>query len=124
MITCFYFTYVVARSIALLLVNGDYFMATVLATTLTKLVLRYATLNSDATAVNTRRAEAMLIMTSIIRVGQSQFVTHQIDEDSYDRIMQDLRVVGSREHNQTVDKIYLEDSRKAFARQIKAEEVG
>lgn len=99
-------------------------MATVLATTLTKLVLRYATLNSDATAVNTRRAEAMLIMTSIIRVGQSQFVTHQIDEDSYDRIMQDLRVVGSREHNQTVDKIYLEDSRKAFARQIKAEEVG
>lgn len=124
MITCFYFTYVVARSIALLLVNGDYFMATVLATTLTKLVLRYATLNSDGTAVNTRRAEAMLIMTSIIRVGQSQFVTHQIDEDSYDRIMQDLRVVGSREHNQTVDKIYLEDSRKAFARQIKAEEVG
>lgn len=124
MITCFYFTYVVARSIALLLVNGDYFMATVLATTLTKLVLRYATLNSDATAVNTRRAEAMLIMTSIIRVGQSQFVTHQIDEDSYDRIMQDLRVVGSREHNQTVDKVYLEDSRKAFARQIKAEEVG
>lgn len=124
MITCFYFTYVVARSIALLLVNGDYFMATVLATTLTKLVLRYATLNSDGTAVNTRRAEAMLIMTSIIRVGQSQFVTHQIDEDSYDRIMQDLRVVGSREHNQTVDKVYLEDSRKAFARQIKAEEVG
>ncbi|KAI8138542.1 adaptin N terminal region-domain-containing protein [Fennellomyces sp. T-0311] len=107
---------------SLLLVNGDYFLGTVLATTLTKLVLRYSTLVSDASAVNSRRAEAMLIMTSIIRVGQSQFVTHHIDEDSYDRIMQDLRVVGNRQHEKVIDKVYLEDSRNAFAKQIQAEE--
>ena len=108
---------------ALLLVNGDYFLGTVLSTTLTKLALRYSTLVSDAAAVNARRAEAMLIMTSIIRVGQSQFVTHNIDEDSYDRIMQDIRVVGNRQHEKAIDKVYLEDSRNAFAKQIQAEEV-
>lgn len=85
--------------------------------------MRYSLLVSDAAAVNARRAEAMLIMTSIIRVGQSQFVTHQIDEDSYDRIMQDLRAVGNREHDKTIEKVYLEDSRAAFANQIQAEEV-
>ncbi|KAI9250918.1 adaptin N terminal region-domain-containing protein [Phascolomyces articulosus] len=107
---------------ALLLVNGDYFLGTVLSTTLTKLALRYSTIVNDAAAVNARRAEAMLIMTSIIRVGQSQFVTHHIDEDSYDRIMQDIRVVGNRQHEKVIDKVYLEDSRNAFAKQIQAEE--
>lgn len=113
----------VSCSLALLLVNGDYFLGSVLATTLVKLVLRYTKLVSDPAAVNARRAEAMLIMTSIIRVGQSQFVTHHIDEDSYDRIMQDLRVIGNRDQP-VIDKVYLEDSRNAFARQIQAEEVG
>ncbi|KAJ8662652.1 hypothetical protein O0I10_001616 [Lichtheimia ornata] len=106
---------------ALLLVNGDYFLGSVLATTLVKLVLRYTKIVSDTAAVNARRAEAMLIMTSIIRVGQSQFVTHHIDEDSYDRIMQDLRVIGNRDQP-VIDKVYLEDSRNAFAKQIQAEE--
>lgn len=103
-----------------LLLNGDYFLGSVLATTLTKLVLRFSSLTTDTSLKNARRAEAMLIMTSIIRVGQSQFVTHHIDEDSYDRIMQDLRVVGK--HNPSIDKVYLEDSRSAFAKQIEAEE--
>lgn len=103
--------------------NGDYFLGSVLATTLVKLVLRYTKIVSDTAAVNARRAEAMLIMTSIIRVGQSQFVTHHIDEDSYDRIMQDLRVIGNRDQP-VIDKVYLEDSRNAFAKQIQAEEVG
>ncbi|ORY92240.1 adaptin N terminal region-domain-containing protein [Syncephalastrum racemosum] len=103
-----------------LLLNGDYFLGSVLATTLAKLVLRFSSLTTDTSLKNARRAEAMLIMTSIIRVGQSQFVTHHIDEDSYDRIMQDLRVVGK--HNSSIDKVYLEDSRNAFAKQIEAEE--
>ncbi|KAI9312816.1 adaptin N terminal region-domain-containing protein [Dichotomocladium elegans] len=107
---------------SLLLLNGDYFLGTVLATTLVKLALRYSKLVSDVAAVNARRAEAMLIMTSIIRVGQSQFVTHHIDEDSYDRIMQDLRVIGVRQQPEVVNKVYLEDSRNAFAKQIQAEE--
>ncbi|KAI8369392.1 adaptin N terminal region-domain-containing protein [Radiomyces spectabilis] len=105
-----------------LLLNGDYFLGSVLATTLTKLVLRYSSLVSDAALANGRKAEAMLIMTSIIRVGQSQFVAYHIDEDSYDRIMQELRVVGSHTHEKVVENVYLEETRAAYAKQVHAEE--
>lgn len=62
-------------------------------------------------------------MTSIIRVGQSQFVSFQIDEDSYDRIMQDLRVVGTYSQDSVVDKVFLEETKAAYAKQIQDEEV-
>lgn len=62
-------------------------------------------------------------MTSIIRVGQSQFVSFHIDEDSYDRIMQDLRVVGTYSQDGRVDKVFLEETKAAYAKQIQDEEV-
>lgn len=82
-----------------LIMNGDYFLATVLATALTKLVLRVNTLCKDAAKKNYIRAEAMLIMTSIIRVGQSTHVTIPLDEDSYDRIVACLRVLANTGDN-------------------------
>ncbi|KAI8089672.1 adaptin N terminal region-domain-containing protein [Halteromyces radiatus] len=105
-----------------LILNGDYYLGSVLATTLTKLVLRYSKLVADASLANARKAEAMLIMTSIIRVGQSQFVSFPIDEDSYDRIMQDLRVVGNHSQDGIVDKVYLEETKAVYAKQIQDEE--
>ncbi|CAO3667566.1 unnamed protein product [Rhizopus microsporus] len=104
-----------------LILAGDYFLATILSTALTKLVLRYAKIVDDATLANARKAEAMLIMTSILRIGQSKFVAFEIDEDSYDRIMQDLRVVGSAD-NSTVDRVYLEETREAYAKQLQAQD--
>ncbi|CAO3579022.1 unnamed protein product [Absidia cylindrospora] len=105
-----------------LILKGDYYLGSVLATTLTKLALRYSKVVSDSTSANARRAEAMLIMTSIIRVGQSQFVSFHIDEDSYDRIMQDLRVVGTYSPGDRVDKVFLEETKAAYAKQIQDEE--
>ncbi|KAG2183398.1 hypothetical protein INT43_006404 [Umbelopsis isabellina] len=105
-----------------LILNGDYFLGSVLATTLTKLILRYSELEQDVTLINSRRAEAMLIMTSIIRVGQSQFVTSPIDEDSYDRIMQDLHVVENIPNDKLMEKVYLKDTKAAFAKQVQAED--
>ncbi|OBZ88781.1 Coatomer subunit beta [Choanephora cucurbitarum] len=102
-----------------LLLAGDYFLSTVLSTALTKLVLRYSKL-TDAQTANARKAEAMLIMTSILRIGQSKFVSFEIDEDSYDRIMQDLRVVGMA--NDHVNTVYLENTRQVYSRQLQAEE--
>ncbi|KAI7904104.1 adaptin N terminal region-domain-containing protein [Cokeromyces recurvatus] len=109
-----------------LILAGDYFLSTVLSTALTKLVLRYSTLVDDATLVNTRQAEAMLIMTSILRVGQSKFVTFEIDEDSYDRIMQDLRIVGTagddNENNTKINAVYLQDTREVYSKQLQTED--
>ncbi|KAI8063610.1 adaptin N terminal region-domain-containing protein [Gongronella butleri] len=103
-----------------LLLNGDYYLATVLSTTLVKLVLRYSKLVTDPSMVNARRAEAMLIMTSIVRVGQSQFVSYHIDEDSYDRILQDLRVVANE--STAIDQVFLEETKAVYAKQIQDEE--
>ncbi|TPX38759.1 hypothetical protein SeLEV6574_g07652 [Synchytrium endobioticum] len=49
-----------------LVLNGDWFVGSVLATTLTKLTLRYASICKHKENVNKLRCEAMLIMTSII----------------------------------------------------------
>lgn len=42
-----------------LVLNGDYFLGSVLATALTKLVLRYAELNEDFVKVNTVKSEVL-----------------------------------------------------------------
>lgn len=104
-----------------LLLAGDYFLGTVLSTAITKLVLRYNTIATDAALANARKAEAMLIMTSILRIGQSKFVAFEIDEDSYDRIMQDLRVVGTAD-NKVIDTVYLQDTREVYSKQLQAED--
>ncbi|KAG0702556.1 coatomer beta C-terminal region-domain-containing protein [Suillus ampliporus] len=70
-----------------LILGGDFFTGAVLASTLTKLVSRFEGLTDDRLKANALRAESMLIMTSIIRVGQSKFVTVPIDEDSNERIL-------------------------------------
>jgi coatomer subunit beta len=53
------FVLIVVEPLALIL-NGDYFLGSVLATTLTKLILRYSELEQDATLVNSRRAEVIV----------------------------------------------------------------
>ncbi|KAK0183767.1 hypothetical protein F5146DRAFT_536172 [Armillaria mellea] len=64
-----------------LILGGNLFTGAVLAVALCKLTLRFDDLSKDTVTSNSLRPEAMLIMTSIIRVGQSKFVTVQIDEE-------------------------------------------
>lgn len=108
-----------------LLLFGDFYTAAVLAATLTKLVLRFVTLPADHVAKNTLRAEAMLIMTSIIRVGHSQFVATPIDEDSEERILTCLQTLGRLPTSQNeiaeAAKAFLDDSRSAFAHVLERE---
>jgi coatomer subunit beta len=81
-----------------LILGGDYFLASVLATTLTKLVLRIEGLTNGGTGgtFNSLKVLSMLILTSIIRVGQSttNLIVSQIDEDSYERVLSCLRVLS------------------------------
>ncbi|BEI80652.1 hypothetical protein CcaverHIS002_0111810 [Cutaneotrichosporon cavernicola] len=105
-----------------LILGGDFFTATVLASTLTKLVLRFSELKSDAQTLNTLRAEAILIMTSIIRVGQSKFVTAPIDEDSQERIMNCIESLAELQNSKAVHEIFLSDTQAAYAKMLAAEE--
>lgn len=105
-----------------LILDGDYYLATVLSSTLTKLVMRHAEVSQDAARTNALRAEAMLIMISIVRVGQSQFVKAPIDEDSVDRIMTCVRSLSEFSERKELETTFLEDTRKAFKTIVQAEE--
>lgn len=105
-----------------LILDGDYYLATVLSSTLTKLVMRHSEISQDEARTNALRAEAMLIMISIIRAGQSQFVKAPIDEDSIDRIMSCVRSLAEFAQKRELENAFLEDTRKAFRDQVNVEE--
>ncbi|KAK4651723.1 coatomer subunit beta [Podospora pseudocomata] len=105
-----------------LILDGDYYLASVLASTLTKLVMRYSEVGSAESRTNALKAEAMLIMISVIRVGQSQFVKAPIDEDSVDRIMSCVRSLAEFKQHKELETVYLEDTRKAFRAMVQVEE--
>lgn len=105
-----------------LILDGDYYLATVLSSTLTKLVMRHSEVSEDSARTNALRAEAMLIMISIIRVGQSQFVKAPIDEDSVDRIMTCVRSLAEFTERKELETTFLEDTRKAFRAMVQVEE--
>jgi vesicle coat complex subunit len=65
----------------------------------------------------------MLIMTSLIRVGQSKFVMVQIDEDSNERIMNCIQTLSELEVQPAVHEIFLRDTKAAFSKMLGAQEV-
>ncbi|KAL4985827.1 adaptin N terminal region-domain-containing protein [Aspergillus falconensis] len=105
-----------------LILDGDYYLATVLSSTLTKLVMRHSEVSEDSARTNALRAEAMLIMISIIRVGQSPFVAAPIDEDSVDRIMTCIRSLAEFSERKELETTFLEDTRKAFRAMVQVED--
>ncbi|KAL4766243.1 coatomer subunit beta [Aspergillus foveolatus] len=105
-----------------LILDGDYYLATVLSSTLTKLVMRHSEVSEDSARTNALRAEAMLIMISIIRVGQSPFVAAPIDEDSVDRIMTCVRSLAEFSERKELETTFLEDTRKAFRAMVQVED--
>jgi len=105
-----------------LILDGDYYLASVLSSTLTKLVMRHAEISDETARTNALRAEAMLIMISIIRAGQSKFVKQPIDEDSVDRIMSCIRSLSEFAEEKELQTVFLEDTAKAFRAMVQFEE--
>ncbi|KAI0778629.1 coatomer protein [Trametes elegans] len=105
-----------------LILGGDFFTGSVLASALTKLVLRYSELSSDKRKCNALKAEAMLIMASVVRVGQSKFVTVPIDEDSSERIMNCIQTLSELETQPAVHEIFLKDTKAAYSKMVAAQE--
>ena len=65
----------------------------------------------------------MLIMTSIICIGQSKFVTLPIDEDSEERIMNCLQTLAESAIKAPAEEIFLKDTQKAYSKMLHAQEV-
>ncbi|KAI8322742.1 Coatomer, beta subunit [Martensiomyces pterosporus] len=104
------------------LLHSDFFTGTVLASTLAKLVLRFSRLDQPEAQANSLRAEAVLIMAGIIRIGQSAFVTNPIDEDSYDRVLACIRALEYMDEDSAVlTDAFIGDTQQAFARLVRGE---
>jgi coatomer subunit beta len=65
----------------------------------------------------------MLVMASIIRVGQSKFVTHPIDEDSQERIMNCINTLSDLEVASIAQEAFLDDTKSAYTKMLAAQEV-
>ncbi|KAJ2361628.1 coatomer subunit beta, partial [Coemansia sp. RSA 2610] len=106
------------------LLHSDFFTGTVLASTLTKLVLRFARAAGadDEQQANSLRAEAILIMAGVIRIGHSAFVATPIDEDSYDRVLACIRALEYMdEDSEVLTEAFIADTQRAFSRLVKGE---
>lgn len=110
-----------------LLLNGDFFLGSVLASSLTKLILRYSEVAPSIERLNGLRTEAMLIMTSIIRLGRSELPVSPMDEDAYDRVMSCLRIlsasgdVDAQGEQALVKKVFLDECRNTYAELLKSD---
>ena len=105
-----------------LILDGDYYLATILSSTLAKLVMRFSELPDTNDLANSFRAEAMLTMSSIIRVGQSQFVKTRIDEDSIDRIMSCFRALAEYKQIHDIEDVFLTETKSAYTTMLAAED--
>lgn len=106
-----------------LILAGDFYLAAVLSSTLVKLVLRLGRLDTAAAHLNPLKAEALLIMVSILRVGESTFVAKKMDEDSADRILACIKFLTDDEDSKLIEQGFLDDTKDAFKSQIESEQL-
>lgn len=103
------------------LLDGDFFIGSAVATNLTKLALKYASLDSvTAVAVNRMCASVMLTMSSILHLGRSGFPTRAITNDDVDRIFVCLRTLSARSEPEVV-AVFASACRTALARMLDAQ---
>lgn len=84
--------------------------------------MRFSELPNANDLANSFRAEAMLTMSSIIRVGQSQFVKTRIDEDSMDRIMSCFRALADFKEIKDIEDVFLFETKTAYTTMLVAED--
>ncbi|CAL0308605.1 unnamed protein product [Lupinus luteus] len=99
-----------------LILSGDFFLAAVVSCTLAKLVLRLEEVQTSKAEVNKTSAQALLIMVSILQLGQSSVLPHPIDNDSHDRIVLCIRLMCNT--GGEIRKIWLESCRQSFVKML------
>ncbi|CAK9437333.1 uncharacterized protein LODBEIA_P17110 [Lodderomyces beijingensis] len=100
------------------LLAGDFYLGAVLSSTLVKLILRLQESKVSGKILNASKAEALLIMVSILRLGESSLVSKRIDEDSADRIASYIKILNDEQDAENISTSFLEETKDAFKAQI------
>lgn len=98
--------------------DGDFFIGSALATNLTKLVLKYITMEPDVSKQNRICCSVMLTMSSIIHLGRSGFPAKPITNDDADRIFVCLKTLSER--TSEVTEVFENLCRNALAKMLDA----
>ncbi|KAL5727252.1 hypothetical protein ACHQM5_000469 [Ranunculus cassubicifolius] len=99
-----------------LILTGDFFLGAVIACNLAKLILRLEEVQPSKAEVNKATTQALLIMVSMLQLGQSSFLSHPIDNDSYDRIVLCIRLLTNT--GDETRKIWLQSCRESFVKML------
>lgn len=99
-----------------LILAGDFFLGAVVACTLTKLVLRLEEVQPSKVEVNRASIQALLIMVSMLQLGESSVLSHPIDYDSRDRIVLCIRLLCNT--GDEIRKIWLQSCRQSFVEML------
>ncbi|NWZ66951.1 COPB protein, partial [Acrocephalus arundinaceus] len=100
------------------LLDGDFFVAASLATTLTKIALRYMSLVQEKKKQNSFNAEAMLLMATILHLGKSSLPKKPITDDDVDRISLCLKVLS--ECSPLMNDIFNKECRQSLSHMLSA----
>ncbi|KZV20730.1 Coatomer, beta subunit isoform 1 [Dorcoceras hygrometricum] len=99
-----------------LLLTGDFFLGAVVCFTLTKLILRLEEVQSSKSEVNKTSSTALLIMVSMLQLGQSSVLPHPMDNDSYDRICVCIKLLCNTDD--VMREIWLKSCRESFVKML------
>ncbi|KAL8193970.1 hypothetical protein R6Q57_026212 [Mikania cordata] len=99
-----------------LLLTGDFFLGAVVACTLTRLVLRLTEVQTSNCEVNKATCQVLLIIVSMLQLGQSSVLPHPIDNDSYDRIVVCIRLLCNPDEQ--IKKIWLQSCHESFVQML------
>ncbi|PON83647.1 Coatomer beta subunit [Trema orientale] len=99
-----------------LILSGDFFLGAVVACTLTKLVLRLEEVQPSKTEVNKTTTQVLLILVSMLQLGQSSVLPQPIDNDSHERIVLCIRLLCNT--GDDVRKIWLQSCRESFVKML------
>ncbi|XP_073019225.1 coatomer subunit beta-1-like [Primulina eburnea] len=105
-----------AENLRSLLLTGDFFLGAVVCCTLTKLVLRLEEVQSSKSEVNKTSSTALLIMVSILQLGQYSVLPHPMDNDSYDRICVCIKLLCDT--GDEMKEIWLKSCRESFVKML------
>ncbi|KAH6757536.1 Coatomer [Perilla frutescens var. hirtella] len=100
-----------------LLLTGDFFLGAIVACTLAKLILRLEEVQPSKVEVNRAAANALLVMVSMLQLGQSSVLPHPIDNDSYDRIVLCIRLLCNTGDDH-VRKTWLKSCHESFVKML------
>ncbi|XP_073033410.1 coatomer subunit beta-1-like [Primulina eburnea] len=105
-----------AVNLRALLLTGDFFLGAVVCCTLTKLILRLEEVQSSKTEVNKTSSTALLIIVSMLQLGQSSVLPHPMDNDSYDRICVCIKLLCNTDDE--MREIWLKSCRESFVNML------